>query len=397
MLSLAPLRIMNVVIVMASAAREHLRPVESIVVVGGGIVGLVASIALAQQGFGVTLAERKSRIVDDGGVGMGLQSNAMGALATLGLADQCIASGVAVDHMELFAPDGTPVARLPLPRYGGPGCPGMTCVSRATFHAILHKAALAANVDIQTDAQVIGCTQSDDRASVELADGRSIAAHLVVGADGIYSALRGLTFADHAAPVATGEAVWRAHVQGAAQFRGVGLVFGGPLGTVGFTPMPNDEGYLYIVDRASNGPDRNEPDLPQRFAELLADYGGFPQLLLPKLTSTVSWRPLETVGLPSPWYRHRVLLIGDAAHAGPPTLAQGAAMGIEDAVVLAQCLTAYADLATALEAFMARRYQRVRTIVDASVAISRAQMEADGGPTMALAQEAARAVLAQPW
>ena len=57
----------------------------------------------------------------------------------------------------------------------------------------------------------------------------------------------------------------------------------------------------------------------------------------------------------------------------------------------------YADLATALEAFMARRYQRVRTIVDASVAISRAQMEADGGPTMALAQEAARAVLAQPW
>lgn len=388
---------MDVVIVMPSAGREHLQPVESIVVVGGGIVGLVASIGLAQQGFSVTLAERKSDIADDGGVGMGLQSNAMAALAALGLANQCIANGVAVDHMELFAPDGTPLARPPIPRNGGPDCPGMTCVSRAKFHATLHQAALAAGVDIQTNAQVIGCTQSDDQASVQLADGRFLAAQLVVAADGIYSALRGLIFTDHAAPVATGEAVWRAHVKGASQFRGVGLIFGGPLGTVGFTPMPHDEGYLYIVDRASNGPGRNETDLPRQFAELLADYGGFPQLLLPGMTRTVSWRPLETVALPSPWYQHRILLIGDAAHAGPPTLAQGAAMGIEDAVVLAHCLGANADLATALEAFMARRYQRVRTIVDASVAISRAQMEADGGPTIASAQEAARIVLAEPW
>jgi 2-polyprenyl-6-methoxyphenol hydroxylase-like FAD-dependent oxidoreductase len=373
------------------------RPVQSIVVVGGGIVGLVASVALAQQGFSVTLAERKSDIADDGGVGMGLQSNAMAALAALGLADNCIATGIAVDHMELFAPDGTPLARPPIPRNGGPDCPGMTCVSRARFHAILHQAALRAGVDIQTNARVIGCEQSDEQATIQLADGRSIAAQLVVAADGIYSALRGLIFPDHAAALVTGEAVWRAHVKGASRFRSVGLIFGGPLGTVGFTPMPHDEGYLYIVDHARNGPARNEPDLPRRFAELLADYGGFPQLLLPCLTQTVNWRPLETVPLPSPWYQHRVLLIGDAAHAGPPTLAQGAAMGIEDAVVLARCLSAHDDLATALEAFMARRYQRVRTIVDASVAISRAQMEADGGPTIARAQEAARIVLAEPW
>jgi 2-polyprenyl-6-methoxyphenol hydroxylase-like FAD-dependent oxidoreductase len=382
---------------MKAAEQNQQRSTEEIVVVGGGIVGLIASIALAQKGFSVTLAERKSDIADDGGVGMGLQSNAMGALATLGLADQCIANGVAADHMEISAPDGTPLGRPPIPRNGGPDCPGMTCVSRAKFHAILHQAALAANVAILTNAEVVGCKQSDQQVAVELADGRSLSAHLVVGADGIYSAMRGLIFGDRAAPLATGEAVWRGHVKGAAEFRSVGLIFGGKLGTVGFTPMPNDEGYLYIVDREANGPSRNEVDLAKRFAELLADYGGFPKLLLPHLTSTVNWRPLETVALPSPWYQHRVLLIGDAAHAGPPTLAQGAAMGIEDAVVLAQCLAAHADLATALEAFMARRYDRVRAIVDASVTISRAQMEVDGRPAVARAQEAARIVLAQPW
>jgi salicylate hydroxylase len=84
---------------MKSAHTDGTFPTEEIVVVGGGIVGLVASIALAQKGYSVVLAERKHDIVDDGGVGMGLQSNAMGALATLGLADQCITNGVAVDHM----------------------------------------------------------------------------------------------------------------------------------------------------------------------------------------------------------------------------------------------------------------------------------------------------------
>lgn len=370
---------------------------KEVVVVGGGIVGLVASIALAQKGIPVTLAERKSDIADDGGVGMGLQSNALGALATLGLADQCIANGVAVDEMDIFAPDGTPVARPPIPRNGGPDCPGMTCVSRAKFHAILHQAALDADVTILTNADVIGCAQSDEQAAVKLADGRSLSAQLVVGADGIYSVMRGLIFGDHATAVATGEAVWRARVSRASAFRRVGLIFGGPLGTVGFTPMPDNEGYLYIVDRAANGPSRDEPDLAARFSGLLADYGGFPKQLLPHLTGVVSWRPLETVALPSPWHQHRVLLIGDAAHAGPPTLAQGAAMGIEDAVVLAHCLADHADLLAALEAFMVRRYDRVRTIVDASVTISKAQMEAGGGAAVARAQEAARAVLAQPW
>jgi 2-polyprenyl-6-methoxyphenol hydroxylase-like FAD-dependent oxidoreductase len=93
-----------------------------------------------------------------------MQSNAMGALATLSLADRCIANGVAVDHMEIFAPDGTPLGRPPIPRNEGPDCPEMTCISRAKFHAILHETALNAGLEILTNAHVVGCTQEIGKA-----------------------------------------------------------------------------------------------------------------------------------------------------------------------------------------------------------------------------------------
>jgi 2-polyprenyl-6-methoxyphenol hydroxylase-like FAD-dependent oxidoreductase len=91
------------------------------------------------------------------------------------------------------------------------------------------------------------------------------------------------------------------------------------------------------------------------------------------------------------------VLIGDAAHAGPPTLAQGAAMGIEDAVVLAECLASADDPEVALQLFMERRFARVRTIVDSSLTLSRAQMEPGGQSKMAEANQAAAAVLRQPF
>ena len=101
--------------------------------------------------------------------------------------------------------------------------------------------------------------------------------------------------------------------------------------------------------------------------------------------------------LPPPWHRRRILLIGDAAQAGPPTLAQGAAMGIEDAVVLAQCLSDHDDIAASLSAFTNRRWPRVSTIVNASLAISQAQMRPDGQPAVAEANRAAAAILSQPY
>jgi 2-polyprenyl-6-methoxyphenol hydroxylase-like FAD-dependent oxidoreductase len=103
--------------------------------------------------------------------------------------------------------------------------------------------------------------------------------------------------------------------------------------------------------------------------EQLVDYQGLVGEVREQITDPeqINHRPIESVLLPSPWYRGRVLLIGDAAHATTPHLANGAAMAIEDAVVLSDLLASDAPVAQVLEEFMSRRYERCRMVVENSL------------------------------
>ena len=371
--------------------------VRTALVAGGGIVGLVAAAALAQRGIAVTLIERKPEIADNGGIGMGLQSNALAALAQLGIAEACVAAGVAVDHMEIYAPSGELVATRPIPRNGGPDWPGFVGISRPVLHHILAAAAERSGARLLPSAGLATLKDDGDCISVQLEDGRILRADLLVAADGVNSPVRRLLFPEHPEPFATGEGVWRARIASGAALPGVALIFGGAVGTVGHTPITDGEGYLYAVDRSERAPARDEADLGLRFRQLLAGYGGFPARLLERLTDEIHYGPLKGVLLPQPWYRGRAVLIGDAAHAGPPTLAQGAAMGIEDAVVLAECLDSDASIEHALDTWMQRRYERVRIVLEASLVLARAQMREDGGMEIAEAQKRAAEALAQPF
>jgi len=372
--------------------------ISSALIVGGGIAGLVCARALALQGIRVVLLERKSVITDEGGIGIGLQSNAMNALGEVGLARACLENGVPVDMITVCAPDGSPISSRPTERYCNSPWPGYTGISRATLHAILVEGAAAAGAALVSDAEVLNVTQDGTSATAVLRDGRRYSADLLVGADGIHSRVRAVVVPDRAQVVSLAEGVWRGLIEG-VQLHDVCMMFGGPVGTIGYCPLQGDT-YLYVVDRNSMAPARDEPALAARLIERIASVRGFPARLLPHLShrpGDVTYRPLVVVRLSKPWYSGRVVLIGDAAHAGPPTLAQGAAMGLEDAVVLAQCAAQSDDLAVSLDAFMRRRYERVRSIVEASVTISQAQMEPHGQPKMAEAQKAAAATLANPY
>jgi 2-polyprenyl-6-methoxyphenol hydroxylase-like FAD-dependent oxidoreductase len=373
--------------------------VGSVLVVGGGIAGLVSSRALALAGLEVTVLERRSEITDEGGIGIGMQSNAMEALGRIGLAQHCVDSGVPVETVYVHAPDGAVIAAQPTVRHAGTKWPGYTGMSRSKLHAILVQGAAEAGVTLLTDAEVIAIEQEGAGVTAVLSDGRRYSADLLVGADGIYSRLRAQLFPDHAHPVAMGEGVWRSLIKAEPRNEVRMMYGGGGVGTIGYTPLPQDI-YLYVVDRLSRAPPRDDPDLAQRLIDLIGGVPGFPGELVRNVSrepGNVTYRPLEKVVLPDPWYVDRVVLIGDAAHAGPPTLAQGAAMGIEDGVVLAECLAAEGDVATALAAFMRRRYQRVRTIADAGITISEAQMQSDGRARIVEAQRAAAAALALPY
>jgi naringenin degradation protein FdeE len=372
--------------------------ISSALVVGGGIVGLVTARALTLKGAKVTLLERKPTITDEGGIGIGMQSNALNALGEIGLAQACVDNGVPVDMISVFAPDGSHLMSRAPERHCNSPWPGFTGISRAALHGILVDGARGAGVDLIVDAEVASVRQNENGATAELADGRSYSADLVVGADGIHSRVRAAVFPDKAIPVPLGEGVWRGLIEG-VQVHDVSMMFGGPVGTIGYTPLQGDT-YLYVVDQDRNAPAWDEPDMAARLIERIGKVPGFPALLLPHLSrqpGDVTYRPLASVWLPAPWYSGRIVIIGDAAHAGPPTLAQGAAMGIEDGVVLAECLMRATSLSSGLEAFMKRRYERVKTIVDASITISHAQMERGGQAKMAEASKAAAMTLAQPY
>ncbi len=116
-----------------------------------------------------------------------------------------------------------------------------------------------------------------------------------------------------------------------------------------------------------------------------------------KPDSELICRPFEWIALPAPWFRGRTLLIGDAAHATTAHLGQGGGMAMEDAVVLGQCVAAATTLPEAFEAFMDRRFERTRTVVETSVELSRLEQEhAPHAENVALIQTAL-ATLAEPY
>ena len=115
---------------------------------------------------------------------------------------------------------------------------------------------------------------------------------------------------------------------------------------------------------------RPEPEqLPALLREQLTEYQGLVADAREHIVDPqqINYRPIESFLLPAPWYKGRVLLIGDAAHASTPHLASGAGMAIEDAVVLSEMLASEAPITQILEGFMSRRYERCRMVVENSL------------------------------
>jgi 2-polyprenyl-6-methoxyphenol hydroxylase-like FAD-dependent oxidoreductase len=138
--------------------------------------------------------------------------------------------------------------------------------------------------------------------------------------------------------------------------------------------------YMYVVHRADEPRRRLTPEASHaELIELLDEYGGLvgemSQLLAPE--NPAHYGPLYTSFIDGPWYRDRLVLIGDAAHTTPPHLASGAGIAIEDAIVLAACLGNAADVPAALEAFMSRRFERCRMVIDNSRTLARWDLDPD--------------------
>jgi 2-polyprenyl-6-methoxyphenol hydroxylase-like FAD-dependent oxidoreductase len=353
-----------------------------ILIVGGGISGLTLGIALRHAGIDVEIAEIKQDLRQQAGVGLSLQGNGIAALARIGVANACLEKGMPNSYINLRRPDGALLAGQPIVPMGGPEFPGTAGISRNDLHAILLAAASEAGVRLRMGLSFESFDSDPGGVEVEFTDGSRSRYDLMVGADGVYSRTRATLF-PQIRPAPCGQAVWRAGVPRPADIVTTELHVGGPFGVVGICPVSREAAYIYIVEAASPEVRYNDSELAAVMIQKLEPYtSSLIRACVQHLTRSdaISYRPLEWLLVPPPWYRDRVLLIGDAAHCNPPVLAQGAAMGIEDAIVLAELLAEVKAVDTALEQFMLRRNPRASLVVRNSVQLCEWEVKHLVGP-----------------
>jgi 2-polyprenyl-6-methoxyphenol hydroxylase-like FAD-dependent oxidoreductase len=343
------------------------RPVNKVLIVGGGFSGMSAAIQLRKQGVEVEVAE-----IDPGwrsyGAGISLGGATLRAFKTLGILDEFLSRGAATDGVNVYTSHNHKLATLPTPRLAGPDVPGGGAIMRPVLAEILARATRASGARVRLGCTFAALRQDEDGVDVEFTDGTTGRFDLVVGADGLYSKMREAVFPDSPSPRYSGQGVWRAVLPRPADIDHATMWLG-PKIKAGVSPVSATEMYLYVTeDRA----ERTHID-PANFLPLLKDLLApfdVPTLktVMDQLgpSSQIIYRPLEGLLMPRPWRRGRIVLIGDTVHATTPHMASGACIGIEDAIVLADELERATDVHTALEAFENRRWERCRMVVENS-------------------------------
>jgi len=343
----------------------------STIVVGAGIGGLTAALALARTGRDVLVVEQAQQL-GEVGAGVQLSPNATRVLYSLGLREQLEACAFFPEAVEARSSDGRLVMREPLgahavSRYGFP----YLHLHRADLHAVLARAAAAhPSIEIRLGARCAELSTDSTTASLVLAgSGETLRAALLVGADGIHSVVReGLL--GTALPRFTGNVDWRALIP-AAELSGVtpppvASIWMGAGAHVVMYYLRRGElvNIVAVVEQAGweveSWSERGDPE------QLRAAFAGWN----PTLTSVLAavppgacyrWALLDRAPLSS-WSQERVVLLGDACHPTLPFLAQGAAMAIEDAAALAGCLSTDPFPTVALQRYEALRKPRTSKI-----------------------------------
>lgn len=340
---------------------------RNVLIVGGGIGGMTAALAMARRGVSVTLIDSDPnwRVY---GAGITITGMSLRAFDDLGVLDDIRTRGFVHNGMRPMRFNGEPLGE---PRYAPPGSPPVMHgggIMRPVLHDILSTRVRSAEIDVRLGVTVETLTQDDDGVDVTLTDGATARYDLVVGADGIYSKMRDMIFPDAPKPKFTDQGCWRIVADRPPQIDRAEIYFGGPL-KLGMSPISQEQMYVFLLEHVPGNPWFAPETHVQHLSDLMAPFGGIVPTIRAGLGehSQTNYRPLEWLLLPDPWYKGRVVLIGDAAHATTPHMASGAGVAVEDGLVLAEEIDKTANMAAALRRFMDRRFDRAKLVVETSV------------------------------
>ena len=325
-----------------------------VLIVGGGIAGLALAPLLARTGDAVEVIEREPAW-RPAGTGIYLPGNAARALRALGLEAQVASRAVEIARQRFHDHHSRLLFEVDVAELWAAVGPCLA-LHRAELHMILRDA--AGDAPIRLGLALERLAQHNGIVSIEFSDGTSGEYDLVVGADGIQSAVRRLTFEATAVPRPVGQVGWRFLAPRPPGVTTWSVMLG--RGTAFLTlPLAGDRVYCYCDVVSSRDRDTPERDPAQRLSELFSDFADPAATLLAALDAAadIHASAIEEVALDR-WAQGRVVLIGDAAHATSPNMAQGAAMALEDALVLTDCLRRIRAIPDAIAAFQARRRPR---------------------------------------
>ena len=354
--------------------------VNKVAVVGCGAAGLSAAIPLAEAGVEVDLFELKSEISALGS-GITLQGNALRALARLGTWDAVQAEGYPYEGLTLRAPgpEAAVIAPLPEVRTGGDDFPAAMGMYRPDLARILVDRAKEVGVDVRFGAKATAVHETSGGVEVEVGGAPVGTYDLVIGADGLHSTVRELIGIPER-PVPTGMGIWRAFVPREQEVTQTQLYYGGPAYIAGYTPTSEESMYVILVEEAQDRFGLSPDEGAEHMKHLAAAYGGPWNGIRENLDGSrrINYTWFTSHLIEGAWNRGRIVIIGDAAHSCPPTIAQGAAQALEDGTVLTELLLTRDAVDQQLwDEFHTRRVPRARAVVEASVQLGRWQMEPD--------------------
>jgi 2-polyprenyl-6-methoxyphenol hydroxylase-like FAD-dependent oxidoreductase len=357
-----------------------------VVIVGAGIGGLTAAVALHASGHKVTVVERAEGLGSVGGH-IGVQSNAVLALRRLGLDRPVVAAGEPVETFELRSWSGRPLARWSPGDVGRELAAPSVTVPRQLVLSTLAEA--AAEVPVRFGAPLVQVREDEHQVVAGLASGEQLTADVLIGADGIRSMVRQRSGLQGQVRY-VGYTSWRgrAEVRPDGLRPGVAVHYLSHSRTVGCWPLPGGGTYWVATHLQPEPPAGFNP---MAFVDGRSLASGFADAPAPVREVLDATRPTEVLATPiyaiydvEDWHTRRVVLLGDAVHAMQPTTGQGAAQAMLDALVLTDqlaglsCLSTAEDLRRAFVRYVSLRRAPVTSIANEASGVGR--MHHVGGP-----------------